>query len=205
MSRHPIQPLEKDDTGVIRFKRNAIVEYLLDHGGIDLNEIASKEFPREDLEQFAQLIGYSLSGFADLSYVSDETFAMAERSADTGETTEQARIATCSACRWWRLDENDSYNAIVSPWDPATYDQIDPTEEGGEAKIAEKFGHAVRRCRCHRLKFYQRPERDTATVCDGSGYKADLITGPDFGCTLFEPSAGLTPCSPRNTFSPPPL
>ena len=100
--------------------------------------------------------------------------------------------SSCSACRWWQLDESDSYHDIVSPYDPVTYDQIDPTEEGGEAKIAEKFGHAVRRCRCPGITFYQRPARDGATVCDGSEYKADLITGPDFGCTLFEPNAPET-------------
>jgi hypothetical protein len=30
-------------------------------------------FDREDWEQFAQLIGYSLDGFGELSYVSQET------------------------------------------------------------------------------------------------------------------------------------
>jgi len=93
---------------------------------------------------------------------------------------------TCSTCRWWKLDGEDSYHSIVSPYDPVTYDQIDPTEEGGEEKIAGKWGYAVRRCRCPRVKFYGRPDRDGATVCDGSGYKADLITGPDFACSLFE-------------------
>lgn len=32
----------------------------------------------EDREQFAQLIGYSLSGFADLSYVSNKTYNAAD-------------------------------------------------------------------------------------------------------------------------------
>jgi len=36
-------------------------------------------FPQEDREQFAQLIGYSLSGFGELDYVSDETYEVAER------------------------------------------------------------------------------------------------------------------------------
>lgn len=67
--RHPIQPLQLDDKGVLRFKKNAIVEHLLDNGGIDMNDLARKDFCREDREQFAQLVGYSLSGYADLWYV----------------------------------------------------------------------------------------------------------------------------------------
>lgn len=82
--RHPVQPLVTDQDGVVRFKPNAIVEFLLDAGPFDMNKLASMRFPKEDYEQFAQLIGYSLSGFGDLSYVSDETFEMAEKST-TGE------------------------------------------------------------------------------------------------------------------------
>lgn len=76
--KHPIQPLEKAKDGVVRFKPNAIVQHLLDKGGIDLNQLAMVEFSQEDREQFAQLIGYSLSGFGELSYVSDATYAAAE-------------------------------------------------------------------------------------------------------------------------------
>lgn len=72
--KHPIQPLEKDMYGRIRFKSNKIVEYLLDTGGIDMNKIAREQFDREDYVQFAQLIGYSLDGFGTLSYVDDEDF-----------------------------------------------------------------------------------------------------------------------------------
>lgn len=78
--KHPIQPLQLDDKGVLRFKENKIVRHLLDNGGIDLNQLARIEFEREDREQFAQLIGYSLSGFADLSYVTDDTYSIAEAS-----------------------------------------------------------------------------------------------------------------------------
>jgi len=91
MAKHPIQPLEKDETGVLRFKANAIVRHLLDNGGIDLNQIACMEFSREDREQFAQLIGYSLSGYGDLSYVSDETYAAADAMKD-GTSESDARI-----------------------------------------------------------------------------------------------------------------
>jgi len=94
MKKHPIQPLEKDANGVIRFKENAIVRHLLGNGGIDLNKLARMEFSSEDREQFAQLIGYSLSGFSELSYVSDETYSAAERMSKSEETVEEARIAS---------------------------------------------------------------------------------------------------------------
>jgi hypothetical protein len=36
--------------------------------------LACLPFSDEDREQFAQLIGYSLGGFGDLSYASDEVY-----------------------------------------------------------------------------------------------------------------------------------
>jgi len=78
--KHPIQPLVKDEHGVLRFKENKIVSYLLDNGGIDLNMLAVLQFDQNDYEQFAQLIGYSLDGFGTLSYVTDEVYDAAEAS-----------------------------------------------------------------------------------------------------------------------------
>lgn len=72
---HPMQPPVKDHRGTIRFKENRIVSALLDAARegrkIDLNDIACMDFPNEDRVQFAQLIGYSLGGFHELSYVPD--------------------------------------------------------------------------------------------------------------------------------------
>jgi len=76
--KHPIQPLIKDEQGVIRFQKNKIVEYLLDEGPFDMNDIARIGFSENDQEQFAQLIGYSYSGFGELSYVSNDTYDTAE-------------------------------------------------------------------------------------------------------------------------------
>ena len=76
--KHPIQPLEEDKHGVLRFKENKIVRYLLDNGGLDLNKLAVLDFSDNDREQLSQLIGYSLSGFGDLSHVSDEAYYAAE-------------------------------------------------------------------------------------------------------------------------------
>jgi len=77
MAQHPVQPLIKTKSGTVRFKENAIVHFLLDNGPYDMNKLAGMSFSDEDREQFAQLIGYSLSGFGDLSYVSDETYERA--------------------------------------------------------------------------------------------------------------------------------
>ena len=76
--QHPVQPLYKDDGGVIRFRENAIVRFLLDAGPFALNQIALMPFDQNDREQFAQLIGYSLDGFGELSYVRTETYERAE-------------------------------------------------------------------------------------------------------------------------------
>jgi hypothetical protein len=73
-AHHPIQPLITSPDGVTRFKGNAIVRFLLDAGPFNLNQLAIMQYSDEDREQFAQLIGYSLSGFGELSYVSDKTY-----------------------------------------------------------------------------------------------------------------------------------
>ena len=88
---HPIQPLNLDDNKVVRFQANAIVQHLLDAGPFDMNHLAVGDFSNEDREQFAQLIGYSLSGFGELSYVSDETYNAADAMAD-GADERDARI-----------------------------------------------------------------------------------------------------------------
>lgn len=84
--KQPIQPIDWDGNGVIRFKPNAIVEWMLERGRrgekFDLNTIAIQGFSQEDEEQLAQLIGYSVSGFADLSFVSNKTYNLARKEAD---------------------------------------------------------------------------------------------------------------------------
>ena len=71
--KHPTQKIVNG-----RFVKNKIVVYLLDNGGIDLNELAMLPFDNEDREQFAQLIGYSLSGYGQLSYVTDASYDKAQ-------------------------------------------------------------------------------------------------------------------------------
>lgn len=65
----PMQPLVTDEDGVVRFKQNRIVQYLLDSGHVDLNALARHVahglFDPWEWEQLNQLIGYSVSGFGD--------------------------------------------------------------------------------------------------------------------------------------------
>lgn len=89
--KHPIQPLEKNADGVLCFKENAIVRHLWDKGGLDLNQIARLDFAAEDRQQFAQLIGYSLSGYGELSYVDDDAYGTAEETTRT-KGSDKARI-----------------------------------------------------------------------------------------------------------------
>lgn len=108
-AEHPMQPLVRDPDGVIRFKRNAIVDHLLKHGGIDLNAIARLPFDDRDREQFAQLIGYSVSGFGDLRYARSDTVAAALHMVKTGENADKARIATL------QKEINDLREALREP------------------------------------------------------------------------------------------
>jgi len=73
-TKHPMQPIEWSGS-IIRFKQNNIIDWLHRCGKIDLNEIAAlyynkkHGFTRDDMTQLNQLLGYSVSGFGDLSFV----------------------------------------------------------------------------------------------------------------------------------------
>lgn len=83
---HPEQPIGLADDGVIRFKGNSIIEDLFDSGALDLNEISRRvhrgDFPEEDYVQLTQLLGYSVSGWGDLSTSPPEMVAAADREAE---------------------------------------------------------------------------------------------------------------------------
>lgn len=93
--RQPIQPIDIDERGALRFRKNTIVCRLLDEGGIDLNDIAMWDAPQTDREQFAMLIGYSLDGFGSLSYASDETYEAAVAMVEGAPSEAAARLAEC--------------------------------------------------------------------------------------------------------------
>ena len=85
----PMQPIETDGNGVRRFRKNAIVSYLLDNGGIDLNQLACIGFPQSDRDQFTQLIGYSVSA----APISAELQSAADSVVEENKDTDRARIA----------------------------------------------------------------------------------------------------------------
>jgi hypothetical protein len=91
MNMHPIQEIITDANGSPRFRENLLVRHLLDWAsarGCDLNDLARLRGPTaDDWRQFAQLIGYSLSGYGELSYVTDDAYGAAARMAD-GERPE---------------------------------------------------------------------------------------------------------------------
>lgn len=77
--RHPMQPLYLDVHGVVRFRPNKIVRALLEQGRFDMNEVARMSPDPVDHMQLAQIIGYSVSGFGDLSYADPAVVAQADR------------------------------------------------------------------------------------------------------------------------------
>lgn len=80
----PLQPLVTDDSGVLRFRANAIIRWAVDNRRLDLNEIACLPgIPDVDRCQLAQLIGYSVSGYGDLSYVDGTEWARVQASIGT--------------------------------------------------------------------------------------------------------------------------
>ncbi len=92
--KHPLQRIHIAADGCQRFVSNKIVKDLLDFAtlrGFSLNQIAQGDYDVDDYEQFMQLIGYSLSGYGDLSAVRDETYEAAVR-LSLGSTEESARI-----------------------------------------------------------------------------------------------------------------
>lgn len=79
---------------VIRFQENQVIQYIMRNAGslitkdfpgipdgqIDLNKLlfACHDVPRDDWMQFAQLLGYSVSGFGELNYADPNTVAAAD-------------------------------------------------------------------------------------------------------------------------------
>lgn len=88
MKNHPMQPLLVDRDNVIRFTPNALVCALLDKCdeiGAGINELRRAfpvEYHAEDWRQFCQLIGYSASGYAGLSFVDADTAAAVDAAAE---------------------------------------------------------------------------------------------------------------------------
>jgi len=82
---HPFQPIYMDDNGTVRFKPNKIVEHL---AKARLNDLSTLGFSDEDWDQFAQLIGYSVSAWGGLSYVSSENCKVGDSMVDNPAQSE---------------------------------------------------------------------------------------------------------------------
>jgi hypothetical protein len=79
----PMQPIGLDPNGTARFRENRIVRYLLDAGPFDMCQIADLPgITNAERMQFAQLIGYSVSGAGELRYFDHETIRKMDRRAD---------------------------------------------------------------------------------------------------------------------------
>lgn len=79
---HPMQPIVLASDGVIRFRRNEIVRWLVDTKRLDLNDLARLDFSDDDQMQLMQLLGYSVSGYGDLSCASKKSVRKADRIAE---------------------------------------------------------------------------------------------------------------------------
>jgi hypothetical protein len=83
MSKHPMQRVKFDDKGVIRFQENRIIVDLFVQGILDLNKIAmNPAYDADDRMQLAQLLGYSVSGYGDLSYTTSKSVRKADKRAE---------------------------------------------------------------------------------------------------------------------------
>lgn len=71
--KHPMQPIGFAEGNVVRFKANKVIQWLFDTGKLDLNAMAMQNFSKQDTEQIAQLLGYSVCGYSDLSYATKKS------------------------------------------------------------------------------------------------------------------------------------
>jgi hypothetical protein len=97
--KYPMQSIIRDSEGALRFQSNRIVRALLDKataaGLMDMNSIARDAandlYTKEERQQFAQLIGYSLDGYAELTdYVDGAAWQRANREKIKFHATESA-------------------------------------------------------------------------------------------------------------------
>jgi hypothetical protein len=79
--KQPMQPIYRAKDGVVRFRENKIIAHLFESGKLDLNALAVMDFPADDRMQIAMQIGYSVSGFGDLSYARKSVVAEADAQA----------------------------------------------------------------------------------------------------------------------------
>lgn len=87
-----MQQIIRRPDGTVGFKANTLVWRLLQEArkhGFGMNELADVECSIEDREQFLQLIGYSIEGYKELSYVRSSSVAEAEEAARVFQAAER--------------------------------------------------------------------------------------------------------------------
>lgn len=85
---HPMQPVIRYPDGVMRFRSNAIIDWLRNTGRLNLSEVSLMCFPDADRMQLAQLLGYSVVEYGELPYASEESVALADAAAGGHPGTE---------------------------------------------------------------------------------------------------------------------
>lgn len=91
---------------------------------------------------------------------------------------ERAGFRLCKAVReQWKITGNEGipypHRPPEEPWNAPT----PPEREAAIEAYLERDAEAIR--------------HERAYVVDGSEYRAELWTGPDFGCVKFEPAQGI--------------
>ncbi len=128
--KHPMQKIVLDSKGVPRFQQNDLVRYLLDAGPFDLNHLAIlPNISKADREQFAQLIGYSVSGFGGLDYARKKTVRKADNRADKLMAKTAPRFAhSCNDCVF--LGHHEEHDLYACP------------KNGPERTVVARYGSA---------------------------------------------------------------
>lgn len=120
MAKHPMQPVVLDEQGTARFKRNEIVQHLLDFGPFDLNKLTmmvnTGRFSSEDYTHLMQLIGYSVSGYEELSSSPEDLVVAAKESAERLRKKAEVPVFTRRYPKTVALDFDGVVHAYTSKW-----------------------------------------------------------------------------------------
>lgn len=101
--KHPMQPIGFAEDGVLRFKKNEIIEFLVDSKQWDLDQIflmvRNGMFCKEDAAQLMQLVGYSVSGYGELNVSPRESVYKADAIAEElSRNKEETEYGVCLMC-----------------------------------------------------------------------------------------------------------
>lgn len=93
VTHFPLQPVMTDRDGTRRFVENRIIRDLVEFSamhGRGMHAIAEGDYTDQERQQFAQLNGYSIRGYGELSYVDDIAYEQACAQSD-GENPEHVQ------------------------------------------------------------------------------------------------------------------